>query len=142
MSVKFEEIFFNIRLTIFNSNVVELCYPPEIELTLEQAEIIDQAIYSTTAGENIYLLINFENSFGNLPSEVQNYFAKEAPTIPQVKASAIVLNNLPVRILAKFYLRVFKPSYTSKIFSTYEEAWKWLEKMQEITAKTESIKSH
>ena len=41
-------------------------------------------------------------------------------------AQAIIVNNLPIKILAKFYLRVVKPVREAKIFGNIEDATVWL----------------
>ena len=124
--MKIKQTLHKIQLSINHDNVVELNYPSEIELNLEQAQCIDKIIFDNTYGEDIYLIINMENSFGTLSSEAQAFFAQEAPTIPQVRASAIILNNLSVRILVKVYIRVFKPTYLTKVFSNSSDAYHWI----------------
>ena len=126
--MKLKQTVHNIQLSISNTNIVELDYPTEIDVSLEQAQDIDKIIFDITEGEDIYLIVNMENSFGSLSSETQSFFAQDAPTVSQIKASAIILNNLPVRLLVKFYLNVFKPLYKTKVFSNADKAHQWIKK--------------
>ena len=122
----FETTISDVKICIYPGNLVELHYPEEFELDIEAAKEIDRTVRCAVHEEEFSLLINFQNAYGNMSSDVQRYFAKEAPSIPQIRKSAIVLNNLPVRILVKFYLRAFKPLYTTQVFSDYTAARAWL----------------
>jgi hypothetical protein len=41
-------------------------------------------------------------------------------------AQAMVVNNMPVRIIANFYLILYKYTYPMKVFTNIIEAKKWL----------------
>jgi len=115
-----------ILIRFWPGRIVELLYPDEFDLNLTEAKEIDDIIQNETNLSPFKLLINFENSYGSMSHEVQDFFAHKAPTVPYIEKSAIVLNNLGVRLLVKFYLRFFKPSYPSQIFGSKEAALNWL----------------
>ena len=45
-------------------------------------------------------------------------------------ADAFVINSLPQRIMANFYLNVVKPLKPTKFFKTEEEAFSWLKQFE------------
>jgi hypothetical protein len=61
----------------------------------------------------------------NLSEEVTNYLSG-ADRKDMVKAEAFMINNIPLRFFANFYMKVKRPALTSKIFNNEEEAVKWL----------------
>lgn len=124
-----------ISLQFYANNRVEIHYPKEFEITIETARKMDQIIVDHVQLNDFTLLVNFENSFGSMPREVQRYFAREAPSSGQLKKSAIVLNSLGIQILVKFYMNFFKPAYPTQIFSSVDSAREWLGKMVLIDQK-------
>lgn len=115
------------KLVFRSSNCVEVCYPTEFDINLEIAKKIDDAILDYFGEEQFYLIVNFENVFGSMPNDVQHFFAKEAPSIPQIIVAVYIINNLPVRILAKFYIRFFQPAYPATIVSSFAKSLEWID---------------
>lgn len=64
----------------------------------------------------------------NVSEEAQKYLSKEASIVKnkQLKASALVIDSLPNRLLARFFSKFHQPSFQMKIFSKHSEALKWL----------------
>ena len=61
-----------------------------------------------------------------IPSaEVREYVASE-PRSKLVTADAFIVNSLPQRIIANFYLKWNKPVRPTKMFDKEEEAIEWL----------------
>lgn len=120
-----EIVLDEISVRFYPQKRIEIHYPKEFEITMETARQMDKHILKHVGTESFRLLINFENSFGNMPQDVQRYFAKEAMSIPQIEKSAIVLNSLGIRILVKFYMNFFKPKYPTQIFGSLTEARVW-----------------
>ncbi|WP_070138280.1 DUF7793 family protein [Crocinitomix algicola] len=118
--------FDNLKVKIINKNFVELYYPEEVDVNMETVLKLDQIIFEKTEGNKFYLFCSFENSYGSMVSDAQKFLAREARTVKQIKANAIVINNLPIRLLVKFYIRFYRPIYATKIFSNAKSARMWL----------------
>tara|TARA_B110000046_G_scaffold174675_1_gene198631 strand:+ start:1034 stop:1447 length:414 start_codon:yes stop_codon:yes gene_type:complete len=125
-TTKYDAVHFGARLHIDQQNLVHLKFPPDINLNVTEAKHIDSVILKEIGSDSFSLIVDLKDSFGSMSREVQHFFAKEAPSIPQIKASAIIVNNLPVRILVKFYMSFFKPIYFRQIFADIQTAKKWL----------------
>jgi hypothetical protein len=50
--------------------------------------------------------------------------------VPYSTASAFVLNSIPQRIVANFYIMIVRPQRPTKFFNTKEEAVKWIKKLK------------
>lgn len=125
-NLKYNAVHHGVLIKITEDNLIHLKYPADLDLGLKQAKSIDLLILDQVGLENFTLMVDFTDSFGVLTKEAQKFFANDAPSIPQITASAIIVNNLPVRILVNFYLKFFKPKYLTKIFSSVEPAKYWL----------------
>jgi len=93
---------------------------------LEEAIRIRNLAFAIFPDRKFLTLIDASNVFGNASPEALRYFAKEKELINRRMAQAIIVNNLPIKILAKFYLRVVKPVREAKIFGNIEDATVWL----------------
>ncbi|NOQ72588.1 MAG: hypothetical protein GQ574_11330 [Crocinitomix sp.] len=134
MNAKYNAVHFGVKITISDENLIHLMYPPDIDFGLKQAKRVDKVIIEQLGSENYSLIVDLTDSFGSMTKEAQKFFAQDAPSIPQITASAIIVNNLPIRILAKFYLNFFKPRYPTKIFPSLEPAKIWLNSIEDKDA--------
>lgn len=91
------------------------------DFDLEEAKLQHKTILKFTEGEPYLALIDTLGA-SVLPSkEAEQYIANVTDRI----AEAIVIESLPYRIVAKFYMKKSKHNPT-KIFKTKEEAIDWL----------------
>jgi hypothetical protein len=61
--------------------------------------------------------------------DFMNHLSKNA-NVPYSTASAFVLNSIPQRIVANFYIRIVRPQRPTKFFNTKDEALKWINKLK------------
>jgi hypothetical protein len=52
--------------------------------------------------------------------------AADKEEFPSLVANAVVLNSLPVKLTANFFLKFNKPHFKLRIFNTEEKAMEWL----------------
>lgn len=58
-------------------------------------------------------------------------------------ADALVVNSLPLRLLANFYIRVNKPAIPTRMFNDVDKAKEWIEGLKKIKQiNYESVNSH
>lgn len=136
MVQKFSKTIDGILIKSDDESIVEMHYPHDMEIDIELARKTDELIYESINQHSFYLLVSFENVYGQMPNEVQNFFAKEDTTIPYITTAIYIINNLPIRILAKFYIRFFQPNYPTVIVTNYENGLNWIK-----THKTQSVLS-
>lgn len=71
-------------------------------------------------------LIDATGIFGTIAPDAMSFFARDKELTKRRMAQAIVVDNLPIKILANFYLRVKKPAREAVIFSKIDDAKIWL----------------
>ncbi len=121
-------------IELLPSRIIKLRYKPDFEIQLKDVRELE-TVFVHLAGENdIYCLMDMSGRFNTVTKEAQNFLSKEAAIVTEkkLKASAIVIDNLPNRIITKFFIKFFKPSFKTKIFSKIEQAEAWLIELREI----------
>lgn len=120
------EIDTEISKLIFNDVDFLKCIVFDTEITLENVRKNFEITYNFTNGKKVKTLIDIRNiSFNYIPKEVLQYLSDNTYNQYQV-AVAVVINNLALKILANFYMKVFKPKVNTKIFDSEEKAMQWL----------------
>lgn len=72
-----------------------------------------------------YVLIDARDMFVNVDHESRKYMAEHEVNKFNM-AQAMVVNRMPVRILANFYLKFYKHKYPMKVFKDLVAAREWL----------------
>lgn len=114
---------------LLSSGILLLTYKREDDITIEDVKLVEEAIIELTQGAMIYCLMDTSGRYLKFTQEAKNYLAKEAKIVQQqkVKCTAVVIDNLPNRIMTNFFLKIFKPKYSLKVFSNSDLAMNWLE---------------
>lgn len=117
-------------IELLEDGIVALTYKSNYEVELLDVKELEQAFISLSNNGDIYCLMNTSGRFNQFTNEAQKYLSKEAVIIKgdKLKCSAVVIDNLPYRLLARFFLNFHKPNFTMKLFSNKGEALTWLRK--------------
>lgn len=123
----------NARIKLTPQDIIELRYKPDQLIELEDVMEVEQALIQLSKGGDIYCLVDLSNQYNSFTSEAQNYLSKDAPIVREgkMKKSAVVIGNLPSRLIARFFGNFYKPHFPFKIFSNKTDAIKWLSKRHE-----------
>jgi len=89
----------------------------------ECLELIDT--YEKILEKKRYPLLHIVSDYVVFTKETREFSASEEG-LRFSKAEAYVLNSLPHKIIANFYLRVNKPPVPTKFFGSIKEAEEWL----------------
>jgi hypothetical protein len=108
--------------------IIEVDYKNEIEVNLKEAKEIHQVFLKICNNQPFTILIDSRNKYFNFTNEAKEFYVNDEKLIPYKIAMAMVIDSLPARIIAKFYLSFNKPFYQAKIFHQKQEAIKWLDK--------------
>lgn len=119
---------------LLDDGIIHLRYTPDYEIDFVDVQELEKVFVELAEGKPMYCLLNTSGQYNNFTQEAQKYLSKEAPIVKsgQMKANAVVIDNLPYRLLAKFFLKFFQPDFDMKIFSKEEEARNWLLKLMEV----------
>ena len=109
-------------------DIIVLENKDDVDIELADAVQINEAYEKLANGDPVYSILNSAQSFNNFSKEAQDYLARTAPFVQAnlLAASAIVVTNLPNRLLAKFFVNFYKPAYPIKITANLQEAETWL----------------
>ncbi len=92
-------------------------------LTVEESARIAQWARSQFTGKYKVLTLPRENA--QIEAEVRSYLTAKDRS-ERVLADAIVITNLPHRLLADFYMKFNRPDIPTRFFKSYDEALQWL----------------
>lgn len=116
------------EIELLENGIIQLKYSSDYNVELEDVKEVEQVFIEFSQGGDIFCLMDTSGRLNNYTPEAQKYLSKEASIVKEEKmrCSAVVIDNLPNRILARFFSSFFKPQFKIQIFSSNEEALKWL----------------
>ncbi len=126
------------KIHLHTSGIIELKYNPDHEVELMDAIQVESVFLEFSKGKGIYCLMDTKGRMAGYTKEAQNFLAKEASIVKskQMKCSAVVIDNLPSRMLTSFFMKLFKPKYKVKTFSNEKDAVIWLESQIALNKKS------
>ncbi len=113
-----------IKITALQSPIVKIEYPDECVISLEMAKDLTRQVYGERTNSPMGI-IHIAGNSTTIEEGVREYLAERSRCGAKL-AEAFVIKNLNQRILANFYLRIFRPGCPSEVFSTEDEAFKWV----------------
>lgn len=119
-------------------DIYKIIYSDQFKVELEHVIEMDEHFMEMTEKKPVYIITDLQGRFFSITNEAQKYIATDAYSIKLslLKACAVVLDNLPNRLIAKFFQKFFKPDYPMKIFKNETEARKWLNELKEKERKS------
>lgn len=117
------------------NNLLAVTISDKVQIDVDGAKLLDEDCVAISSGEKYGVVFESRNINSSMTGGALNYLATEAPSKDLTIACAILVNNLPIRLLAKVFIRYHKPPYPSQIFKDRESAEEWLtELIPAITA--------
>jgi len=113
-------------LKLLDDNIIYLRYKTDSYFELEDAIEVNTHIFNLAKGKHYSVIVDGRGVFGNITNEARMHYVNDPKTKNIRLAEAIILDNLPARIFARFYMKVNKPNNPVKIFSNEIEAEKWI----------------
>lgn len=97
------------------------------EISLEAARNNAEACIQLAQGQPRPFLINALDATSGYTAEARVFLAQHNPLCEIRSAQAIVVNTLPAKLIANFYLNYNKPDNPGKVFEAIGDATRWLE---------------
>ena len=110
-----------------NNEVILVRYKDGTNLELEDAVEVRDALIELAGGEKFLGLVDARNMGGSLGRKASDYFAKDEKFNALMMAQALVVNNLALTLIARFYIMISNPISEARIFKNIEESLDWLE---------------
>ena len=98
-----------------------------IEMGLQDAKELIEIGTELTKGLRVGALVNAQANYTDT-NEARAYFAEHTAN-QQFIAVAMVVKELPQRLIGNYYIQTNKPNTPTKLFDEEEEAMKWLREM-------------
>lgn len=117
------------RLVFDDVNFLK-CIVFDTEITLSKVKKNFEITYDFTNGKKVKTLIDIRNiSFNYIPKEVLQYLSDNSYNQYQIGV-AVVIDNLALKLLANFYIKVFKPKVVTRVFDSEIKAINWLNQLK------------
>ena len=110
-----------------NNEIILARYKDGTDLDIEDAVEVRDALIEVAGGRKFLGLVDARNMGGTLARKASDYLAKDAKLNALMMAQALVVNNLALILIARFYILMSNPISEAKIFRSLEEALDWLE---------------
>ena len=117
---------------LLDINTILMTYRNDHHITLEDVMEIDSAVDTLIPDGDFYSVLTLQRSFLDISSEAQKMMAHTSPLVPRLKGAAVILNNLPSRLIIGFFIKRFKPIYPTKIVKNMSEAQIWIQSQKSL----------
>tara|TARA_B100000809_G_scaffold160242_1_gene157617 strand:+ start:2277 stop:2657 length:381 start_codon:yes stop_codon:yes gene_type:complete len=113
------------NISLDKDRVLLINFKDDADVGIEEAEEIMNSSSIMVGEKQFYVLINAKDIFVSVDHKSRKYMAEHGIHKYNI-AQAMVVNNMPVRIIANFYLNFYKHTYPMKVFTDIVKARKWL----------------
>lgn len=104
--------------------VIRIEYADDAVISLHECRSLTKTVYSQYG--NVRLgVIHVAGKSTTIEENVREYLAERSRSGLKF-AEAFVIRNLNQRILANFYLRIFRPACPTEVFSCEDDAVRWV----------------
>ena len=115
------------RVFAINPNILYLVVLSGQSFTAAESHVISNLAFAHFNGK--YKVLTLPEEHAIIEADVRNYLVTPERK-ERVIADAIVITNLPHRLLADFYLKVQRPDIPTQFFKTFDEALEWLRSIE------------
>lgn len=98
----------------------------------EEAKIVADDIIELCDGVPHPFITNGLGITIRMDKSARDYFASYRPLIKVRTGQAILVNNTPSKLLAKFYMKYHKPVNPTKIFTKFDDAIAWIRELPKV----------
>jgi len=113
---------------LIDDSMVRIQFNKEPEITAEIAADIRKQCDVLTQGK-AFVVLCLPEDYTSITNEALQFFSKSQEGI-QRKAIAFLVNSLAQRLMGNAFIHIFNPDIPTKLFTSEEEAVKWLNSMQ------------
>lgn len=118
--------FHSATLSFDNINLITTKFKNGIDVDLKEIKLLTDWSLEVTDNKPFYLLVDARDILSSMDHESRKYFSEHKRYNELNIAQAIVVNNMPIRLLASAYYKLYNHQNPIKIFKEIEEAKDWL----------------
>lgn len=101
-------------------------FKDNIEVDINEITILVEETLRLVNNTKFYLLVDARDILGLMDHHARKYFAEHEEYNRLNIAQAIVVNNMPVRLLAMAYYKLYSHQNPVKVFTDIDKAREWL----------------
>lgn len=116
---------YSANISLNKERVLLIKFKNGVDVDIEETKKIMSSSSDMIAEEPFYVLIDARDIFGSIDHISRKYMSEHEVNKYNI-AQAMVVNNIPIRLIANFYLKFYKHTYPIKVFGDIEEAKEWL----------------
>jgi hypothetical protein len=120
------------KLLKLGKNFSMILFLDGASINLEEAqEIISLKETMYEVGEEMVVLVKSEGLM-DISKEAMNLLSDHATPDNVIVSSALIVENLGLRLVANFFINAVKPKYPAKVFRTDSKAVDWSQRQLEL----------
>lgn len=112
------------KIKIRNDGILEILLVEDSEYDKDQVEAVVKYLNEITEGKKYKILV-VAGSYSNITLNSLKVLSEDN-AMTYASSKAYVISSLPQKLMARFYLNVFKPKIPIKFFDKLENAENWL----------------
>ena len=115
-----------------NKHMVLVRYKDGVHLAVEDAKAVIDGCIDLMEGRKFLAVVDARNMGGTLAKKAGDYFAHDEKFNSYLAAQALVVNDLAIKLIARFFIKLNEPIRPTKIFEDIEDAMVWLESRKNL----------
>ncbi len=127
---------------LFGENVVFTQYYDGVEIELDEMKNLVELEIEAVNHKPFYTISDFRDAFGNMSNETKEYLAQNEEVNRLKILEILVVNSLPLKLLTRGYLMVFKPKTETIIINKTQELFELLKSKNIAHSTIEEIKDY
>lgn len=108
------------------SQILLVTFKNNVEVDLEEMIKLVDVSLEMVKNTPFYLLVDARNILSTISHEAREYITKHEEYGRLNIAQAIIVNNMPIKILANFYMKFYKQPNPVRMFGDILEGRTWL----------------
>ncbi len=113
-------------ITLDDSGIVWFKFKTDTVVDLKAVHDYVQIIEELCEGIPKPFILDARDIFANFAPDARKYMGTNSRALKFRLADAVLLNSLPIKLIAKIYMTVDTPRHPVKAFTKEEDAFKWL----------------
>tara|TARA_B100002051_G_scaffold156087_1_gene147635 strand:+ start:36 stop:419 length:384 start_codon:yes stop_codon:yes gene_type:complete len=118
--------FYSAFMSYDEKNLITVRFKDGIDINKEEISLLVNWSLEVVENKPFYLLVDARDILSSMDHESRKFFAEHKEYNQLNIAQAIVVNNMPIRLIAMAYYKLYKHSNPIQVFKDIEEAKLWL----------------
>ena len=117
---------YSASITFHSNQILLVTFKDRVDVDLvEMIKLVDVSL-EIVNNTPFYLIVDARNILSTINHEAREYITKHEVYSRLNIAQAIIVNNMPIKILANFYMKFYTQPSPVKMFSDFDEGRTWL----------------